>query len=312
MKKGIMIFMAMWGGILFPASVFGAKKVTVGEIKAQCCYQEQVEVVGTITHFEATATESTYFYYLQDDYGTSIKVVAGGKPDVKPGQRLKVIGTVSQSPTEAFYLTEQTHAVEAFLGGAVSGPLFYLIIISAVVLAVLIGVIIYFLIAQSQRQEEATARQDAEKAAQAREVEKLKARLEDQIKQDKEARARAAAAQIKQRTELKESPAPQIIPRYQRAFFKIIQGPEAEATLPLKAPVTTIGRDPGNDIVLKDDRVSANHARVEEEGGTYYLVDAGSTNGTYLNGNRITTRTPLLHGHRVRMGRVEMAFIAEV
>jgi cytochrome P450/NADPH-cytochrome P450 reductase len=49
-----------------------------------------------------------------------------------------------------------------------------------------------------------------------------------------------------------------------------------------------IGRDPQCDIVLTDDRVSWHHAALRPEGGRWLLVDNGSTNGTYADGQRVT------------------------
>ncbi len=50
----------------------------------------------------------------------------------------------------------------------------------------------------------------------------------------------------------------------------------------------SIGRDEGNDIVIHDDPlVSRRHALIEKEGDVYYVMDKGSTNGTYLNNNPI-------------------------
>jgi len=48
-----------------------------------------------------------------------------------------------------------------------------------------------------------------------------------------------------------------------------------------------IGRDPHADIVLADPRVSWQHAVVEERGGSWLLQDAGSTNGTFVNRERV-------------------------
>jgi len=52
--------------------------------------------------------------------------------------------------------------------------------------------------------------------------------------------------------------------------------------------IITIGRDDHNDIVIKNDPlVSRRHALIEKEGKSYYIMDNGSTNGTYLNNNPI-------------------------
>ncbi len=48
-----------------------------------------------------------------------------------------------------------------------------------------------------------------------------------------------------------------------------------------------IGKLDDNDIVLQDSRVSRNHAVIVKEGGTFYVYDNGSTNGTYLNNKRL-------------------------
>ena len=68
----------------------------------------------------------------------------------------------------------------------------------------------------------------------------------------------------------------------------------------------TIGRSPGRaDFVLSDPEVSSLHARVERDGGPPILIDADSTNGTFVNDERITSR-PLQPGDRVRLGGVQM------
>jgi pSer/pThr/pTyr-binding forkhead associated (FHA) protein len=58
----------------------------------------------------------------------------------------------------------------------------------------------------------------------------------------------------------------------------------------------TIGRDERSDICIKDDPlISRQHALLEKEGEYYYIMDKGSTNGTYLNNN------PLPKCERVRI-----------
>lgn len=62
-----------------------------------------------------------------------------------------------------------------------------------------------------------------------------------------------------------------------------------------------IGRDPGNDVVLRDPKVSRRHAEVVFERGFYVVHDLQSANGTYLNGRRINV-APLTGGSELKMG----------
>jgi pSer/pThr/pTyr-binding forkhead associated (FHA) protein len=51
-----------------------------------------------------------------------------------------------------------------------------------------------------------------------------------------------------------------------------------------------IGRGKAAGLAIKDPNISREHAVVEQEGGRYFLVDQRSTNGTLVNGQRITRR----------------------
>ncbi|MBI5329585.1 MAG: FHA domain-containing protein [Betaproteobacteria bacterium] len=73
-----------------------------------------------------------------------------------------------------------------------------------------------------------------------------------------------------------------------------------------KTPVRgscSLGRAPANHIVIPDTRVSRRHATIQLQGeGEYWLVDFGSSNGTYLNGARITQPTRLHSDDVLQMG----------
>jgi hypothetical protein len=72
-----------------------------------------------------------------------------------------------------------------------------------------------------------------------------------------------------------------------------------------RVPVTgkplRIGRAPECELVLKDSRVSRRHARLQARGGVLVLTDLGSTNGTRVNGHRVT-EVVLGAGDRIQVG----------
>jgi hypothetical protein len=68
-----------------------------------------------------------------------------------------------------------------------------------------------------------------------------------------------------------------------------------------------IGRDPQNDLVLDDRRVSRKHAEVRLRLGRYTLYDLQSTNGTYVNGRRVAERV-LDDGDKISIGGLEIVF----
>jgi pSer/pThr/pTyr-binding forkhead associated (FHA) protein len=76
----------------------------------------------------------------------------------------------------------------------------------------------------------------------------------------------------------------------------------------LTKETTSIGRAVENDIVITSRRVSREHARVQREGRRMILVDLGSTNGTFLNDERVLAPAELRDGDRVSIGNVILAF----
>ena len=77
---------------------------------------------------------------------------------------------------------------------------------------------------------------------------------------------------------------------------------------PLENPVTRMGRAVENEIVILDKRSSREHAFIKREGRKVILEDQGSTNGTYLNGERLLSPVQLRDGDQVRVGDVEFTF----
>ena len=77
---------------------------------------------------------------------------------------------------------------------------------------------------------------------------------------------------------------------------------------PLRQRITTIGRAPTCDLVLEYGSVSRLHARVELNEAGHMVVDAGSTNGTSVNGRRLTKMQLLSSGDEISMGEIFVAF----
>jgi pSer/pThr/pTyr-binding forkhead associated (FHA) protein len=67
-----------------------------------------------------------------------------------------------------------------------------------------------------------------------------------------------------------------------------------------------IGRDPACELCLQNELVSAQHARLSFHHNQWWLEDLLSTNGTYLNDERVYTPTVLLSGDEVRCGKVNL------
>ena len=77
---------------------------------------------------------------------------------------------------------------------------------------------------------------------------------------------------------------------------------------PLTGTTTTIGRAVESDIVITSKRVSREHACVRRDGWRVILEDLGSTNGTFLNDERVLQPMALHDGDRVQVGDVTLLF----
>ncbi len=65
-----------------------------------------------------------------------------------------------------------------------------------------------------------------------------------------------------------------------------------------------IGRDPQNDLQLQDDTISARHARIFHSNNLWMVEDSLSTNGTYLNNEKVLSPTALVEDDIIRCGKI--------
>src|SRR6266567_7820252 len=85
-------------------------------------------------------------------------------------------------------------------------------------------------------------------------------------------------------------------------------GPTGRTTL--GPAVVTIGRMPGNQLLMTDPQSSSHHAEIRPDGQGYSIIDLGSTNGTFINEERLASHTPrlLVAGDRVRIGNTVFTY----
>jgi hypothetical protein len=69
-------------------------------------------------------------------------------------------------------------------------------------------------------------------------------------------------------------------------------------------PVIILGREPGCDFSLDDQTISSQHARLAYRKQQWWLEDMASTNGTFLNGDAVTTPVVITHGDELRLGHI--------
>jgi pSer/pThr/pTyr-binding forkhead associated (FHA) protein len=86
------------------------------------------------------------------------------------------------------------------------------------------------------------------------------------------------------------------------------RGPNAGSRFPLHQAVTSAGRDPRSDIFLDDVTVSRRHAEFRSARGELQVVDVGSLNGVYVNGQPIDWAA-LTNGDEIQMGKFRLVLL---
>ena len=87
----------------------------------------------------------------------------------------------------------------------------------------------------------------------------------------------------------------------------ILQTPDGQHVIPLDSSLLSIGRGLNNDIILEDTRVSRHHAQLRYRSRRFWVADTGSTNGTFVNGERLTERA-LRDNDVLSLGGLELTF----
>ena len=85
-------------------------------------------------------------------------------------------------------------------------------------------------------------------------------------------------------------------------------GPNQGDAFEITSFVTHIGRGEHNDVVLADDSVSDSHAKIQRRDNRWMLIDLDSTNGTYVDGGRLTGESELRGDTDVRFGGAKLVF----
>ena len=79
-------------------------------------------------------------------------------------------------------------------------------------------------------------------------------------------------------------------------------GPSPGKVFPLSTNEVILGRDIDNEVVINDSEISRRHTRLLIQEGGYVVEDLGSTNGTFVNGQKITGAHVLKPGQTIRLG----------
>ncbi len=95
-----------------------------------------------------------------------------------------------------------------------------------------------------------------------------------------------------------------------KLFFSGV--PRKEGFVELKAPGVSMGRELDNDLIVEAEAASRYHCKINWRDGEWYLQDLGSTNGTKLNGLKITGETKMKEGDEIAIGYQKYIFAENI
>ena len=123
----------------------------------------------------------------------------------------------------------------------------------------------------------------------------------------------SASISTPENTELAETPINVSAPIYSAPIAKLQKIEGMSSDIEIEIGTMTIGRKPGNNLALPlDTYISGRHAEILADTSGVYLTDVGSTNGTVVNGQRLTAnvRQTLLEGDEVQLGQTRFKFVS--
>ncbi len=119
------------------------------------------------------------------------------------------------------------------------------------------------------------------------------------VKKEKAEKTKVPEDEVSERTIVTKID--KIEPEHQKAYILFISGPLMGEKYLLGNKDITIGRDKVCDIAISDSRISRQHIRIGFEGGQVMLEDLGSTNGTFVNEERVIRPIVLKNGDQVHI-----------
>jgi predicted component of type VI protein secretion system len=95
------------------------------------------------------------------------------------------------------------------------------------------------------------------------------------------------------------------------AYFVLRETGKSDRVLIWDTRTLSIGRAPGNDLVIDDDEISRKHALIEKKDDRFAVGDYRTGNGTFVNGQRIQQSAEIRAGDVIRVGKVELVFVID-